>query len=188
MPDRATWLKIAGLVGAGILGGVVGALAARSSPGRGAARRRPQPGVGDVDDARDDWWRSRRSPGRTLCYRTKVDALQAFRDTNRRVIDEWGGLDALARPSDFDAINRRYGFEKKPVRTLSQALWHAMPPHPPFCLDRIDLETLNETAPGQRGPGFVLPDWAYEEIARREESRYYRDLPTPADDDGEVPF
>lgn len=129
-----------------------------------------------------------------MCYRAKVDALQAFRDANRRIIDQWGGIDQQARPADFDAVNRRYGLEgKHQVRTLARAMWTVMPPHPPFCLDTIDLEALNDTAPGQRGQGFVLPEWAYEQIARREEARYYRDIPEPEapsalPDSDEVPF
>jgi hypothetical protein len=122
----------------------------------------------------EDWWRKRREPKERLCYRTKSEALQAFRDANRHQIEDWGGLDTIASPAEFDAINARYGLKgSRAVRTLAQALWAVMPAHAPFCLDEIDVETLNETSPGQHGTGFVLPSWAYDLIAARDEAEHY---------------
>lgn len=154
------WPVVGALVG-GIVGGVLGAVAWQH---RGALGGLPE-----------DWWRKRRDPDERLCYRTKSDALQAFRDANRRQIEAWGGLDVSASPAEFDAINARYGLKgSRAVRTLAQALWAVMPAHAPFCLDEIDVDALNATSPGQAGTGFVLPSWAYDLIAARDEVEHYR--------------
>lgn len=149
-----------GALGSGLLAGALGAAAWRH---RDQLRGLPE-----------DWWRKRREPDERLCYRTKSEALQAFRDANRRQIEAWGGLDVTASPAEFDAINARYGLKgSRAVRSLSQALWAVMPAHAPFCLDEIDVETLNDTSPGQAGTGFQLPSWAYDLIAARDEAEYY---------------
>ena len=90
------------------------------------------------------------------------------------MIDRWGGESIGARPAEFDAINRRYGYEgKQTVTTLGDAMWSALPPSsgPPYRLEDIDVELLNETSPGQIGRGFRLPDYVHESIAEREYGR-----------------
>jgi len=130
-----------------------------------------------LDGLPDDWWRKRRMPERRLCYETKSEALQAFRDANRSLIEAWGGLDSRDTPAEYDSINARYGLKgDRAVRTLAQALWQVMPTHRPFCLDEIELDVLNATSPGQLGPGFQLPSWAHDAILEREEAAHYRQL------------
>lgn len=115
----------------------------------------------------DDWWQGNPRLPDKMCYATKQDALNVFRNENQDTIANWGGLDAKARPSDFDAINHKYGTK---VDTLSKALWTAMPARKPFCLENIDLEALNDTAPGRAG-GFRLPSWVYEQRHAVEQER-----------------
>jgi len=112
-----------------------------------------------------------------MCYRRKADALNVFKDYNLHVTENWGGLlQPDSTGATFDAINERYGLRgKKRVKSFAEAYWVAMPPHPPYCLDRIDIDTLNELPPAQEHGGFRLPDYVYDEIAQREEERYYRE-------------
>lgn len=159
MTDRDRGMLAIGAVTAG-----VGALLWLCTRGRSAALGAPG----------DDWWRRPMRYEHKLCHRTKHEALMAMRDANRATIDAWGGLDASGPPSEFDSINARYGLKgPKAVRTIAQALWVAMPPRPPYCLDEIDLDALNATAPGAKGNGFQLPDWAIDEIAQKEWERHY---------------
>lgn len=123
----------------------------------------------------DDWWKRRgeRDRGR-LCYRTKTAALQAFRDANQPTIQAWGGLDVSSPPAEFDAINHKYNLTgRRAVKTIARALWVTAPSRPPFCLDEIDLETLNSTAPGQHGRGFILPNYVYAAKANSDEARHH---------------
>lgn len=134
-------------------------------------------GRGRLLGGQDDWWRRPIRYEKKLCHRTKHEALQAMRDANRATIDEWGGLDASSPAAEFDSINARYGLKgDKKVRTIAQALWVSMPPRPPYCLDEIDLDSLNATAPGSKGNGFQLPDWAMDQIAEKEWTRHYAQL------------
>lgn len=149
------------------------------------ARRR-----GRLDGHSDEWWKRHHRQPERRCYRTKTAALQAFRDVNRAQIEEWGGLDQIDSPAEYDAINARHGLRgRRAVRSLSQALWASMPSRPPYCLDRLDLDTLNETSPGQRGSGFRLPDWAYDRDWKHQQREHYARLRPPRSEDLEpAPF
>jgi len=124
------------------------------------------------------WWHRKPPREPKVCYPTKTDALNAFREVNWRVIDEWGGIDAEGSGGEFDAVNNRYGLKgKDKVRSIGEALWVAMPPGRPFCLDELDLDTLNETDPGREHPvGFRLPNYVEEAILDREQAEYYRQM------------
>lgn len=119
-----------------------------------------------------NWWR-RRGPKRdAVCHRTKTATLNAFRDANILAIENWGGLDRRESPIEFEAVNHKYGTKAK---TLAEAFWAALPvKKPPYCLDDIDLEALNDTDPGRMVGGFRLPDWIYERRAAAEQEAYYR--------------
>ncbi len=96
-----------------------------------------------------------------VCHRTKRDAARAFIAANDHVIQEWGGLDLESSGGEFDAINERYGLKgKRRARTLADAIWTALPVKKPYCLDRVDLDALNETAPALELGAFRLPDAA----------------------------
>lgn len=171
MPDPHIDTGPLGIVGAFVGGALLtlGVLAIRE----GMRSRSSSPMNGP-----NDWyrWRPQRRSRGPVCYQTKAEALQAFRDANRGIIDDWGGLDAVGRPADFDALNHKLGLKGGgAIRTLAQAMWHAMPPRRPFCLDEMDIDTLNETSPGQRGSGFQLPEAAWDALVQREQARHYRD-------------
>lgn len=120
------------------------------------------------------WWTQPTSEDTNkTCFRSKTAALKAFIEANRNVIDTYGGLDYQVGPSEFDAVNHKYGTK---VRTIADALWTAMPSGRPFCLDRIDLEALNDTSPARQSGGgaFVLPDRVLEEAIAKEEAAYYQ--------------
>lgn len=120
-----------------------------------------------------DWWRRESAPRR--CFRTKTEALRVFRGANQDTIGHWGGMDLTSSRGEFDAINTRYlrRLRGKPANTIAQAFWAAMPPGPPYCLDDLDLDALNETSPGQHGQGFRLPNWMEDDRVRRAEARHY---------------
>jgi hypothetical protein len=96
-----------------------------------------------------------------VCHRTTRAAARAFVAANDHVIQEWGGLDLESTGGEFDAINERYGLKgKRRARTLADAIWTALPSKKPYCLDRVDLDALNETAPALELGPFRLPDAA----------------------------
>lgn len=155
------------------------------------SRRRRTAALGaraTIEGIDSDWWRNYRRPDEKLCYRSKTQALQAFRDANRGIIESWGGLDVTSSPSEFDAINHRHSgrLRGKKAITLAQALWASMPNGAPYCLDQIDIEALNDTSPGRIGSGFRLPNWAYDEQARRMEAKHY--APPSRDELEPAPF
>ena len=137
-------------------------------------------GLGDASRGPERWWTRpvQESPFKG-CFSTKTAALKAFVEANRALIDEYGGLDYQVSPSEFDAINHKYSLTgKRRVRTIADALWVAMPAGRPFCLDRIDLDALNDTSPARQrdDAAFVLPDEAYADAIAAEEARYYREI------------
>lgn len=152
-----------------IRGIVGGALVVAGTAGIVAATR----SAGRLHGLSSDWWRH--PPPRRRCFRTKTEALRVFRDANQRRIGDWGGMDARSSRGEFDAINTRYirRLRGKPAATIAEAFWAAMPPGPPYCLDELDLEALNETSPGQGGQGFRLPDWMEDARTRAAEAAYY---------------
>jgi hypothetical protein len=139
---------------------------------------------GDEDDEDDEdydehenpppkhWWR-RPSPGPRMCYRTKADALKVFLDVNSDIVENYGGADYKVSPSEFDAINHKYDLKgKRAARTIADAVWAAMPVGKPYCIDRIDLDALNDTSPAREaGIAFRLPDYVYEAQMAEEEAR-----------------
>lgn len=123
-----------------------------------------------------NWWR-KPPPGRAAsCYRTKTRALTAFYNTNALSIDRDVGMDQRESPVEFEAINHKYALTgKKAARTIAEAMWAALPvKRPPYCLEDIDLEALNDTDAGRRIGGFRLPDWIHEQRAAAEQEAYYR--------------
>lgn len=129
------------------------------------------------------WWRHPAPRREKLCYWTKTAAMNAFREANQPIIENYGGESYRVGLSEFDAINHKYGTK---ARTVAEAMWAAMPPGRPYCLDEIDLEALNDTSPAREArTNFRLPDYVNELIMQREEAAYYRDQPRY---DDEVPF
>ena len=125
-----------------------------------------------------NWWRKTTPAEDRVCYDTKTKALKAFLDTNYEIIQNYGGVDYEVSPSEFDALNHKYNLHgKRAVRTIAQAVWAAMPEGKPYCLDRIDIEALNDTSPAREAhQAFRLPDHVYEAGFAAEEERYYRSL------------
>jgi len=120
-----------------------------------------------------NWWRKRAPRKRAACFRTKTDALNAFRAANEHQIQAAGGMDQQESPSEFDAVNHKYGTR---ARTLAEALWAALPTkRPPYCVEDIDLEALNDTDAGRTSTGFRFPDWVYEQRMAAEQEAYYRE-------------
>lgn len=99
-----------------------------------------------------------------VCYPTRSQALRAFVDANQDVIDRAGGMMQVATDGSWDAVNERYGLRgRRKVKNVRGALEAVMPHGKPFCLDQLDIETLNETRPAQEAGGFRLPDVVEEE-------------------------
>jgi hypothetical protein len=123
-----------------------------------------------------NWWLKAAPQEDRVCYDTKTKALKAFLDTNYEIVQNYGGADYAVSPSEFDAVNHKYDLHgKRAARTVAQAVWAAMPEGKPFCLDRIDLDALNDTSPAREAhAGFRLPDFVYEAAIAAEEERYYR--------------
>jgi hypothetical protein len=125
-----------------------------------------------------NWWRKAAPEEDRVCYATKTKALKAFLDTNYEIVQNYGGADYTVSPSEFDAINHKYGLRgKQAVKTIAEAVWAAMPEGKPFCLDRIDVDALNDTSPVRESDlSFRFPDYVYEANVAAEEERYYRNL------------
>jgi predicted double-glycine peptidase len=115
------------------------------------------------------WWLRRRGriAREQLCYPTKGEALEAFKDANLDLVEASGGLENRDCRG-YDSINERYELRgRRQVCNLGDAMWAAMPAGRPFCLDRLDIEALNDTTPGREHGGFRLPDQAAYESAMR---------------------
>ena len=125
-----------------------------------------------------NWWRKATPEEDRVCYDTKTKALKAFIDTNHEIVQNYGGVDYGVSPSEFDAINHKYNLRgKRAATTIAQAVWAAMPEGKPFCLDRIDLDALNDTSPARESHlAFRLPDHVYEADFAAEQEKYYRSL------------
>lgn len=125
-----------------------------------------------------NWWQKATPEEDRVCYATKTKALKAFLDTNYEIIQNYGGADYAVSPSEFDAINHKYSLHgKRAAKTIAEAVWAAMPEGKPYCLDRIDVDALNDTSPARESHlGFRLPDYVYEANVAAEEERYYRSL------------
>lgn len=140
--------------------------------------------VADVDGGKESlrvmpktWWQKRAPKADRICYSSKTAALNKFREHNQAVIDAWGGETAKGSRGEFDALSK---WGATPT-TIAEAIWLALPPERvnygkgPFCLTEIDVEALNDTAPGRNHPvGFQLPDFVHEAEGRREEEAWYR--------------
>jgi hypothetical protein len=124
----------------------------------------------------DRWWTRKIPTKDKLCYKTKTEALRKFMEFNQGVIDDYGGPTAKGSRGEFDAFTR---FDVRPT-DIAQALWVSLPCPPrgrPFCLEDIDVETLNATSPGQDHPvGFKLPDYVVEADLIEQEYEHYRSL------------
>ena len=125
-----------------------------------------------------NWWRKATPEEDQVCYATKTKALKAFLDTNYEIVQNYGGVDYAVSPSEFDAVNHKYNLSgKRAARTIAQAVWAAMPEGKPYCLDRIDLDALNDTSPARGSDlAFQLPDYVHEAKFTAEEERYHRSL------------
>jgi hypothetical protein len=129
------------------------------------------------------WWRKPAPRLDRPCYRTKSEALKKFLDVNYAIVENYGGADYEVSPSEFDAINHKYDLTgKKAARTIAQAVWASMPVGKPYCLDRIDIEALNDTSPAREaGLAFRLPDVVHETAMAEAEARHYApEEPEPA--------
>jgi hypothetical protein len=124
------------------------------------------------------WWRKRPAKDQP-CYATKSAALAKFLDVNYEIVENYGGADYKVGTSEFDAINRKYDLKgKRAARSIADAVWAAMPVGKPYCLDRIDLDALNDTSPvHEAGVPFRLPDVVYESQLAAEEVRHYAPAP-----------
>ena len=122
------------------------------------------------------WWQKPTPQEDRVCYDTKTKALKAFLDTNYEIVQNYGGADYEVSPSEFDSINHKLGLRgNRAARTIAQAVWAAMPEGKPYCLDRIDVDALNDTSPARESHlAFRLPDHFYEAGFAAEEERYYR--------------
>ena len=121
------------------------------------------------------WWHKAAPTEDRVCYDTKTKALKAFLDTNYEIVENYGGADYAVSPSEFDSINHRYDLRgSRSATTIAEAVWAAMPEGKPFCLDRIDVDTLNDTSPARESNlAFRLPDYVYEAGIAAEEEKYY---------------
>jgi hypothetical protein len=125
-----------------------------------------------------NWWKKATPEEDRVCYATKTKALKAFLDTNYEIVQNYGGADYAVSPSEFDAINHKYSLAgKRAAKTIAEAVWAAMPEGKPYCLDRIDVDALNDTSPARESHlSFRLPDYVYEADFAAEEERHYRSL------------
>jgi hypothetical protein len=120
-------------------------------------------------------WLNRPVPKDQLCYASRSDALKRFLDENYELIQNYGGVDYQVGASEFDAINHKYGLTgERAARTIADAVWYAMPPGKPYCVERIDLDALNGiSAVVHGGIEFRLPDYVYDKNLAADEAKRY---------------
>jgi hypothetical protein len=123
-----------------------------------------------------NWWTKTAPDVDKVCYPTKTKALKAFLDTNYEIVQNYGGADYGVSPSEFDSINHKYDLRgDNAATTIAKAVWAAMPEGKPFCLDRIDVDALNDTSPARESHlAFRLPDYVHEAGFSAEEEKYHR--------------
>ena len=113
------------------------------------------------------------------CFKTKTDALNVFLDHNRRLVDDYGGENMVHSRASFDALNSFHDIpRRRQVDTIAKAVWWALPGPGPWCLEDIDVEILNRTAPAiynQQGRVWTLPDHIEEARLVRQEEEYWRE-------------
>src|SRR5262249_21923696 len=115
---------------------------------------------------------------------TKGQAVRAFLDYpyNTDAYERASGWHAPFESAAWDPVNEHYGLRgKRRVRSLGDAV-AAVIPGRPYCLDRMDLETLNETPAAQEVGGFLPTEKAIAEDYAAQEAAYYEELQqaTPA--------
>jgi hypothetical protein len=125
------------------------------------------------------YWVPDPSKAEKNCYQNKAECLMRFAKYNSRVIDNYSGMEHDESPAEFDAINAKHGLKgDNRVTNISQALWVSLPPGRPYCLDNIDIETLNRTSPALEDPqkiGFLIPDYAIIDRLNREQAELFRE-------------
>ncbi len=125
------------------------------------------------------WWRGPIPRGPAACLPTKQALLRVFVDENRDIIENYGGIGYEVSPAEFDSINHKYDLKgKKAARSISDAIWAALPPQPrkKYCFEDIDLAALNDTSPAHESvQAFRLPDWIEEQRLVAQETEWYRE-------------
>jgi len=120
------------------------------------------------------WWLRPAPKEEKACYARKADALNIFRQYNEHIIEPYGGPEMVHSCAMFDSVNEKYGLRgKRCAKRIGDAISAALP-GAPYCLDRIDLDALNETIPAQDKGGFRLPDFVLEKQIDDKEAEYYR--------------
>jgi hypothetical protein len=126
--------------------------------------------------------------GPAVCYASRRELGLVLLEwlKQRYGADTRGGAGHDARGGGFDAVNERYNLRgRRRVGTLAAAVGACLPRERPWCLDRVDMETLNDTAPAREAGGFELPDAVHERRALMHQAELFDDDDTSADD---VPF
>lgn len=101
--------------------------------------------------------------GPAVCYCCRRELFKAM----ALWLQERYGVNLDARDrAGFDAVNRAYELRgKRAAGSLREALAAVLPKGRPWCLERVDLATLNETTPAREAGGFELPDAVHERRA-----------------------
>lgn len=134
----------------------------------------------------NDWQRGKKPKDYAQrCYPTKEQALHAFADHNHSVIEACNGLTHEGGgPAAFDAVNEKYGLkDKKKVKSIAQALWHALPSRGPFCLDKVDLAVLNDMHHAESCGAYTLPEAVVVAKYEKQEKQAQRRKSRKRDDD-----
>lgn len=118
-----------------------------------------------------------------LCFRTKAAMTKAFKEANLHVTQS---CQRDPTGQEFDPVNHRYDRAgKRLARSCDDAIRIASPTRKPYCLDLVDLGTLNELDVARQRGGFRLPPAAQDALTEREARARYAEQ--AADDDGYGP-
>lgn len=124
-----------------------------------------------------------------VCYPTKGQAVRAFVSRNQALTNQAGGVDQEQTGGEFDAVNEKRGLRgKRKVKTLGGAIAAVLPTQRPYCLNELDLETLNETAPALEVGGFVLPDEVLEQDYDEQYRKWLEEQQAAEADEEGAPF
>lgn len=108
-----------------------------------------------------------------VCFRTKAAMVKALTQANEHITER---CETDSTGVEFEAINHKYDRTgKRIVTNCRDAIRVASPTRPPYCLDRVDLDTLSEIDAAKKRGGFRLPPQAVDALTELEARQRHED-------------
>jgi hypothetical protein len=108
-----------------------------------------------------------------VCFRTKAAMVKALTQANEHITER---CETDSTGVEFEAINHKYDRHgKRTVTNCTDAIRAVSPTRPPYCLDRVDLDTLSEIDAAKKRGGFRLPPQAVDALTELEARQRHED-------------